>query len=413
MPSTPRKIHSLRDYNDPGHVPLEDGMVSQNISESAKALRGGWIGTGAALQGSMASGSRMLGFDKAAEGFEAKADAQEARLAHPMNRPRLNEMNDAQTPLDWLELGRNKVLEQVPLGAGLAAGALGGALVAPAAIGAGTGALAGTGLAYHRISSGDNYNEYRGDEQVRATHTPREIAKQAEMYGGAQTLLGMVPIGTVLNRGRAAAQAGKPLLNRIGRGAAIGAGTESVTELGEEMLQRHGHQGLNPNVEMFDEEAINRYKNAAFAGAVGGGTFGSIGGAMSLGSGTKAGGLHTPEGMPEPEALKLFDDIDLGLAARRYTQKALQAGEDGAVALRTFALRHADSLPPNFFESLETSLKSGLDRVMPMPRGDKLDEQMRDEDAREQVRRAQSRTTMQRLHGDRHARITVKRREVV
>lgn len=394
MPQDTRRFTSLRDYAPVQGAYTPQGPSVAPYTEAQKALRSGWIGTGATLQGAAAVGGRLAGADEFAQRREDEAAIQQARLDHEINAPRLRQLEDAQGFTDYVELARNKVLENLPVVGTIAGGAALGAVAAPAAMGAGAGALAGVGATYLPMSTGENYNEYLQDPAVTQAHSREDIAKQALKYGTGQTALGMLPIAGVLG---ATARKGLPLGQAIARGAATGSVAEGITETGEEMLQRHGHQGLNPEVQMFDDEAMSRYKNAAFAGIVTGGTFGGLGG--GLGAASRGGGLlHTPEGMPDPEALTLFDNVDLGMAARRAVQKAMQAGEDGASALRRFALTRAEDLPEGFFQRLDTLLaQGGLAGVVPHPKGDPIDEAIRDQDAQEQLQRKQSRATMQRL----------------
>ena len=190
--------------------------------------------------------------------------------------------------------------EQIPqLGAGLGAAAATAVLAPTAPFVAGAAAA---GVATAPILFGNNIQ--RQEDRVAAGELDsvdvgaalRATFGQAALEGLADKIL----LGGVLR------PLGKSIFTRTGVRAGTGAGTESLTEVGQQMLER-----AQAGLPIDSEDAIAEYREAAIAGGlVGGGTRSTIG-AVGDAFATPTTTTTTTRQQPETQG-ELFPDQDLG-----------------------------------------------------------------------------------------------------
>lgn len=383
---------SLRNRADPAsYYTANPGIPDAYApSETQKAIRRGGLNTRASLLDSMASANALMGDEQDAIEYNRKANTLRNRAASAENRAEIGSLDEANSVGEYLSLARNRLMETLPtVGAVMAGGAVGGLVKG------GLGAMAGGAATYDRIAAGDNFGAYMEDPSVREGQSLQDIAKEAELRGAQQAVIGAAPIGGIaqkLMRGGA----GKSLARNVAETAVLGAGAEAGTEVFEQIAQNYGHQQLNPDVQLFDDQAMSDYAEAAFGGAVGGGVFGGAAGAAGHTRSTVGDITHAAGEVPA--ALREFDAAGLGLGAQRRVQKAMQAGEDGVAALRRFASENEHLLGAEGVGRIREALAAqGLAGITPHPARDAVDERIIDEDVADEKGRAYSRNVAAKL----------------
>lgn len=249
--------------------PYLDLQSSSQGSEEAKALRTGALGLRAGVENAVAAAGYAVGADEFAARRQAEAERIQQEAAQVA--PKLQRLEQAQTPADYLQLATNVTLQNLPLIASTALSSLTGGVVGAALKASRAGAVVGAAAPYFASSVGENFSEYSQDPNA---GTPQQKGAVAVAAAVPQTLLGMAPVAGVAHRALAP---GLSLAKRVAQGAAVGAGSEATTETLEEVTQKFGHHLLNPNTKLTDSQALSDYLNAAFGGAVVGGAFGGLG----------------------------------------------------------------------------------------------------------------------------------------
>ena len=156
------------------------------------------------------------------------------------------------------------------LGASLTAGAV-GAVVGGTTMGPG-GALMGFNVGSSLISAPImfGYNVQRQEEEFAAGRLAKVDLVNALQAAVGQTALEVVAdrflIGRLINPSQI-----RNIFVRVGTGATTGAATESLTEVGQQMLER-----AQAGLPIDSDEAFEEYKQAAIAGGILGGGFKSV-----------------------------------------------------------------------------------------------------------------------------------------
>ena len=156
------------------------------------------------------------------------------------------------------------------LGASLTAGAV-GAVVGGTTMGPG-GALIGFNVGSSLISAPImfGYNVQRQEEEFAAGRLAKVDLVNALQAAVGQTALEVVAdrflIGRLINPSQI-----RNIFVRVGTGATTGAATESLTEVGQQMLER-----AQAGLPIDSDEAFEEYKQAAIAGGILGGGFKSV-----------------------------------------------------------------------------------------------------------------------------------------
>lgn len=238
-----------------------------------------------------ALGSSLVGAEKARDEFLAAADAKQKALdeAHPQLYSSI-----AESPMGYFA---ERMGEQVPNLAAMAAsgglGALGARGAAAAGVGAmtaGRGAAIGAGLGSYGMQAGENYGDYAkryGADAPGADYAAAAMAvPQAALdvyglgrLGGAFAKkpladLGNAALGEIAERG---------MKGTLARGAAReiprAMASEGVTEGAQEALKRAGGSAVSGTNEFANPETWGDIGESALVGALVGGPFGGIGGA--------------------------------------------------------------------------------------------------------------------------------------
>jgi hypothetical protein len=156
------------------------------------------------------------------------------------------------------------------LGASLTAGAV-GAVVGGTTMGPG-GALIGFNVGSSLISAPImfGYNVQRQEEEFAAGRLAKVDLVNALQAAVGQTALEVIAdrflIGRLINPSQI-----RNIFVRVGTGATTGAATESLTEVGQQMLER-----AQAGLPIDSDEAFEEYKQAAIAGGILGGGFKSV-----------------------------------------------------------------------------------------------------------------------------------------
>lgn len=253
-------------------------------------------GTGQVIQ---SAGSTLQ--DIGAPNVGAEIEQYGSRIVRK-NPSQINTVGEALTnPLTTIRESVGELTPQIgtSIGAGMAGRAIGGAIgsvagplgsIAGQAIGAAGGAYIGNLIqSYGGIRS--EQREQGIEDKGRAFATGAASAGLDTAFGAERVVNKFLTKGSDI----LAREAGTSLAKQVGKQAAIGFGTEALTETGQTALERYG--ALKP---LTGDEALNEYGLAAIKGGIGGGV---VRGALTsiAGERTPTGGNDIQQAFSQPE----------------------------------------------------------------------------------------------------------------
>lgn len=218
------------------------------------------------------------------------------------NPSQINTVGEAiRSPLTTIRESVGEIVPQIgtSIGAGMAGRFVGGAIgslagpagtVAGQAIGGAAGAYLGNlAQSYGGIRS--EQREQGIEDKGRAFATGAASAGLDTAFGAERVVNKFLTKGSDI----LAREAGTSLAKQVGKQAAIGFGTEALTETGQTALERYG--ALKP---LTGDEALNEYGLAAIKGGIGGGV---VRGALTsiAGERTPTGGNDIQQAFSQPE----------------------------------------------------------------------------------------------------------------
>lgn len=243
--------------------------------EFEKGLRRFALGVSPAIDRTQAAVQGAIGFDEAAQANLEDARQAEIAAQDPALAPRIGRVEDVKSLGDFGDYAAGIFGQNLPLFGSMAL--TGGAAGLTGRVLAGARALkpaayAGAAAPYLTQTVSEASQNIVDDPEAEGSFQARSLGALAT--GGAQTALGMSPIGI----GAKMLRGPGSRLARAGKAAGVSAATEAATEVGEELIGRYGHRQFNPSVELFDDEAQSDYLNAAVGGALLGAPLGGIAG---------------------------------------------------------------------------------------------------------------------------------------
>jgi hypothetical protein len=272
--------------------------------------------TGIALGDTLpAMGASALGFDEYAQ--RQLGEAQESRAALEAKYPtQFRSYTEIESPYEALQYGAETLGELGPtaltaLVPGIGAGAVGSRIAARGAMGAaleaGPLSIAGRAAAETAAKKAGEVagkramygGVYLGSFAQNAPEVFESIYREtdkmepgiAALAGGLSSVLDAIVPGKVLGElggygkikviEQLAKESGAApkVWKYIGKEAAKTAGTEGLTEAAQESINAAAEQVAGSTKDMFGPENIQRFKESFVKGAIGGGAFGTIGGA--------------------------------------------------------------------------------------------------------------------------------------
>ena len=325
---------------------IDDGTaLGRSLARGTKQIKGA-VGETIGTIGEQTG----LGFlEKYGTGVEERAGQQLGLLS--LEQPKRLQSSDVDSIGSALTYAGEVVGEQIPqLGLGLGAAVLGtvAAPVLAPVLGAAAPFVAGAtaaGLATAPILFGNNIQRQE-DEVAAGTKDRVDVGDALTATFGQATLEGVAdklllggfkllkPVGSTK-------EGWKGVLTRTGSRATGGAGTESLTEVGQQMLER-----AQAGLPIDSDDAIAEYREAAIAGGlIGGGTRATLG---AFGEGRSAvptpkATLDTSEEISAPTPTVIDDEIlnNLGVLGNSpFRQKVLGkpiADKDTQALLRKYA----------------------------------------------------------------------------
>ena len=272
--------------------------------------------TGIALGDTLpAMGASALGFDEYAQ--RQLGEAQESRAALEAKYPtQFRSYTEIESPYEALQFGAETLGELGPtaltaLVPGIGAGAVGSRIAARGAMGAAleAGPLSRVGLAAAETAAkkaGEVAGKramyggvYLGSFAQNAPEVFESIYQEtdkmepgiAALFGGLSSVLESIVPGKllgelggygkmkVIEKMAKDSGAAPKVWKYIAKEAAKTAGTEGLTEAAQESINAAAEQVAGSTKDMFGPENIQRFKESFVKGAIGGGAFGTVGGA--------------------------------------------------------------------------------------------------------------------------------------
>ena len=280
-PRSLRRDAPRRKLYTPPALPVFQG------SAASRNLQKGTLGLRAAGRGALAASGAAVGAEDFARGQLEQAKGLRQRAAE-IKPGGVEDIADIHGVRDALSFAGTQITKNLPGIVTTVASALPAAKLAKTVakirgasktaqktaqtVGAGTGVVGAVGVQ----ETGEIFPAMAEDPEAKGT-----LAEQGRAAIAGGTLAGsleLLPVYAVFKKmgiGKAAKQS---ILKRAAKGAGVGALSEAPVEAAQTFIERATHKFVNDNIDLFSDEALHEYLNAAAAGFAVGGAFGGVGG---------------------------------------------------------------------------------------------------------------------------------------